>query len=143
MGHPQLWSYSRWGAHAIKELGNLVGGVQVIQQVWVVLRYGTLKWLRIQGCPGDFLIACPTLVLSPSNTSALEPCEGRGLEVCCSELVLLEHKWDKLSAENSLHHLQVSASIVFDSTDSLWMKAVDRPWSALAAVFISAGMPVN
>ena len=47
------------------------------------------------------------------------------------------------SAGNSLHHLQVSASIVFDSTDSLWMKAVDRPWSALAAVFISAGMPVN
>ena len=37
---------AHWGARAIKELGNLIGGVHVIQQVWMVIRHGTLKWLR-------------------------------------------------------------------------------------------------
>ena len=32
---------AHWGARAIKELGNLIGGVHVIQQVWMVIRHGT------------------------------------------------------------------------------------------------------
>ena len=81
--------------HVIQKIGDLVGGCQNIAQVWMLLRYGTVQWLKKHhaAClaPAFFLDSTQEVDQGSAQHKLLHHIDV--LKTCCYEILLLEYAW--------------------------------------------------
>lgn len=132
-----------WAVYAVHSVIAMLGssGAQV-EQVWAVIRSGTLAWLQSkpQDCIPRVLLKSATLVYPKSPSSASTPISLLGLP-CSHALALLELPCDFSSDDSSLapnwcQGIRSAGASLQSVNDSLLIQSCGRVWGSCCAEFL-------